>query len=197
MLDKLIEWDERLFLHLNAYGIEWLDPIMYAITGSAIWIPLYLFIIYLAFREFGKATFWILVGIGIAILIADQGTSSLMKPYFGRLRPCHDVRWDDQILNYRHCGGLYGFASSHASNAFAVATYFSLVFYRRIRGFGFLFIWAAIFAYTRVYLGVHYPGDILIGAIVGVLAALIGYYIALYLWSKFGQRTGLRAKDEL
>jgi len=195
MLDQLIEWDEQLFLHLNAYGIDWLDPIMFALTGSAIWIPLYLFIIYLAFKEFGKGTFWVLVGIGIAILIADQGTSSFMKPFFGRLRPCHDVRWDDQIMNYRYCGGLYSFASSHAANGFAVATYFNFVFYKRIRGFGFLFLWAAIFAYTRVYLGVHYPGDILVGAMVGMLGGLIGYYLAEFLRKQYSQRIGLKEKE--
>ncbi|KEO72552.1 phosphatase PAP2 family protein [Anditalea andensis] len=188
MLDKLIEWDERLFLHLNAYGIDWLDPIMFAITGTAIWIPMYLFIIYLTFKAYGKASIWILVGIGLAILLADQGTSGLMKPYFGRLRPCHDTRWEGQILNYRYCGGLYGFASSHASNAFAVATYFCLVFYKKIRGFGWLFLWAAIFSYTRIYLGVHYPGDVLIGALVGILSALIGFYLAIYLKNKINPK---------
>ena len=181
MLEKIIEWDEQLFLYLNAYRADWLDPIMLALTGSAIWIPLYIFIMYMAFREFGKGTFWVLVGIGIAILLADQGTSSVMKPYFGRLRPCHDARWEDQIYNYKHCGGMYGFASSHASNGFAVATYFALVFYRRVKGFGLLFLWAAMFAYTRVYLGVHYPLDIIVGGFVGMLSALIGYLISEYL----------------
>lgn len=188
MLEKLIEWDEQLFLYLNAYGSSWLDPVMYTLTGSAIWIPLYLFLLYLSFRHFGKDTFWVLIGIGIAILFADQGTSGIMKPYFGRLRPCHDVRWDNLISNYRHCGGMFGFASSHAANGFAVATFFNITFYKRIRGIGWLFLWATIFAYTRVYLGVHYPGDILIGGLVGIISAVLAYYIAQFLKQKFARR---------
>ncbi|MBS9523165.1 phosphatase PAP2 family protein [Litoribacter ruber] len=185
MLEKLIELDEKLFLQLNALRADWLDPVMLTFTGSVIWIPLYLFILYFVFKDYGKQSFWFLMGIGLAILFADQVASALMKPYFGRLRPCHDERWLDDINNYGGCGGMFGFVSSHSSNAFAVATYFTLVFWGKRNWVGWLFLWAAMYAFTRVYLGVHYPGDIIVGAIVGIVGAVLSWLVAVFLKNYF------------
>jgi undecaprenyl-diphosphatase len=181
VLEQLIEWDEQLFLQLNALRADWLDPVMLAMTGTVIWVPLYILIVYFVFKDYKMKAFWILAGFGLAILLADQFTSAFMKPYFERLRPCHDERWIGQLNNYSGCGGLYGFASSHSSNAFAVASYFTLAFMGRRNAFAWLFLWAAVHAYTRVYLGVHYPGDIIVGGLVGLIAGLICWILANFL----------------
>ncbi|EON75950.1 putative membrane-associated phospholipid phosphatase [Lunatimonas lonarensis] len=116
-----------------------------------------------------------IVGIALLILLADQFTSGFMKPFFERLRPCHDPRWQGILFNYSGCGGQFGFASSHASNTFAIATYFWLVF--RTHSSQWLFLWAAIISYTRVYLGVHYPADIVVGGLVGIASGFVVYHL--------------------
>jgi len=117
------------------------------------------------------------VGLIVVIWMTDQFTSGFMKPYFERLRPCHDPRWQDILLNYSGCGGLYGFASSHAANTFALAGFLHKVGGSRIPEFRWLFLWAAIVSYSRIYLGVHYPLDILVGAIVGILISWLVFWI--------------------
>ncbi|MFC4874598.1 phosphatase PAP2 family protein [Negadavirga shengliensis] len=176
MIEKLKAWDEQLFIYLNGIHADWLDPVMMTLTGRYIWIPLYLFLIYQLVRIYQKEAVWYVFGIALAILIADQFTSGFMKPFFERLRPCHDPRWADTIVNYAGCGGQYGFASSHAANTFALATYLNLVVGSKRKGFIWLFLWAAVISYTRIYLGVHYPSDILVGAFVGVVAGGIAWF---------------------
>lgn len=179
MIETLASWDESLFLGLNALRADWLDPVMNALTGTAIWIPFYLLLVYFLIRQYQMEAIWYMAGIVGLILLADQFTSGFMKPYFERLRPCHDPRWENIIHNYSGCGGQYGFASSHASNTFALATYFWLIF--RSTASKWLFLWAGIISYTRVYLGVHYPADILVGAIVGVFSGFLLYYLVGFL----------------
>lgn len=177
MLEKIKKWDEELFLYLNEQHMDWLDPIMDTLTGKLIWLPLYAFFLFLIIRYFKKDSLWVLAGVGLAILFADQSTSGFMKPFFERLRPCHDPRWEGMMFNYGGCGGMYGFASSHAANAFALATYLTLIFRGKIKGFGWLYLWAALMAYTRVYVGVHYPSDIFIGALVGILSGWLAWVL--------------------
>lgn len=189
MIETLKEWDESLFLWLNAQRLDFLDPVINTLTGRYIWIPLYLLIIYTLFRKLGTVAIWYTAGLALLVFLADQTTSSLMKPYFERLRPCHDPRWTDSINNYSGCGGMYGFASSHASNTFALAMYMWLIGKEKIRIFSWLFLWAGIISYTRVYLGVHYPGDIIVGALVGIAAGSLTYYIVDRLKGLFSKPT--------
>lgn len=186
MIEQLKNWDEALFLFLNAQHNGWLDPIMSTLTGTIIWAPFYLFLIYLVIKKDSKQAIWYLGGIVLLILLADQFTSGFMKPYFERLRPCHDPRWQGVISNYSGCGGLYGFASSHASNTFAIATYLYLIF--RKASFLWLFLWCTLVSYTRIYLGVHYPADIIVGAIVGIMAAWVTYSVITYLLKRNSNR---------
>ena len=185
MLEKISKWDQALFLWLNQYHLDLLDPIVYFFTQTLPWVPLYLFLIFLVWKAYGKQGWWVILGVLFAILLADQITSALMKPFFERLRPCHDVLLNGMIHNYGKCGGMYGFASSHAANSFAIATAMYLGLSFKFPSVRWLFLWAVFFSYTRIYLGVHYPGDILVGALVGTLSGMAGYRLFRYTYTLF------------
>lgn len=176
MINWLIQIDTDVFLFLNGLHSSWLDPIMFQLTKQLVWTPLFAFVIYALFKNHKKDAWWYLLGIAFVILFSDQLISSFMKPYFGRLRPSHQPELEGLVHlvnNYR--GGLYGFASSHAGNSFGVAFFLWLSTRSTIRWIGWMFAWAAIFSYTRIYLGVHFPGDIFVGALVGMC---IGFMVS-------------------
>ncbi len=175
-MESLIELDKKLLVYLNGFHADWLDPIMLQLTRTQFWIPLYLFLIYLIFKNFSTRGWIITAGVALAILLADQITSSLMKPFFMRLRPSQEPTLQGlvHIVN-DYKGGLYGFASSHAANTFATALFVWLLFRKTYKWMVFIFVWAVLMTYTRIYLGVHYPGDILVGAIVGLLCGWAGF----------------------
>ncbi|MEX2512393.1 MAG: phosphatase PAP2 family protein [Cyclobacteriaceae bacterium] len=185
MMETIQKLDEDLFIFLNQLNAEWLDPIMLALTGRWIWIPFYMMLLYFLIKVFKKESIGYILGVALVIILADQFTSGFMKPFFERLRPCHDPRWEDLIFNYAGCGGKFGFASSHAANTFALAAYLNLVAGNKIPGYKWLFLWAGIVSYTRIYLGVHYPMDILIGAVVGLASGWIVWMIVIYFKTSF------------
>lgn len=176
MIDRLIEFDKELLRFLNGYHTPWLDPVMLFLTETLAWLPLYLFLLYLVIKEYKKESWIILLGIALTILLADQITASIMKPYFARLRPSREPTLQGLIhLVQGYTGGQFGFASSHAANTFGTATFFFLVFGNTKRWMIWLFVWAAFMTYTRIYLGVHYPGDVIIGGAVGMICGWIGF----------------------
>ncbi len=181
MIDRLSNIDQELFLLMNSMHNDFLDPVIFFMTDTKAWLPLYIFMLYYIVKAYRKESWMILIGIAITILLADQLTTSFMKPFFARPRPSHEPSLDGlvHIVNgYR--GGKYGFASSHAANTFGVATVFYLLF-RRERWSIVIFLWAAFVGFTRIYLGVHYPGDIVVGGIIGALAGFATF--RLYRWS--------------
>ena len=176
MLDQLIEFDKKVLIYLNSFHTPWLDPIILFSTQTLAWLPLYLFLLYLIIKEYRKKSWIVLLGIVLAIVLANEITSSLMKPYFQRLRPSNEPSLQGLIhLVDGYKGGKFGFASSHAANTFGVATFFFLLFKTTKKWIGWLFLWAVAMTYTRIYLGVHYPGDILVGGMIGVLAGITGF----------------------
>jgi undecaprenyl-diphosphatase len=182
MIEKLIELDKELLLFFNSHNIPWLDPIMVLITNTFAWLPLYLFLIFLIIKDYRKEAWTVLIGIAITILLSDQITSSLMKPYFARLRPSQDPTMAGLVhLVDGYKGGKYGFASSHAANTFATATFFWMLFGAKRKWILILFVWAALITYTRLYLGVHYPGDVLVGSLIGVFSGIAGFHIHRWL----------------
>jgi undecaprenyl-diphosphatase len=182
MIEFLLQLDRDVFLALNGFHSAWLDPIMYVLTARAVWIPLYAFLLYLVVKDYWKQSWVVVIGIVLTILLADQVTTSIMKPYFERLRPSHDPSLENlvHIVNeYR--GSRFGFASSHAANTFGLATLFFLLMGKKRRWISLLFAWAAVVTYSRIYLGVHYPGDLIVGALVGALAALLCFKLIQWL----------------
>ena len=184
MIETINYWDEKAFLWLNSFYLEALDPVALQLTQTITWIPLYVLLLYLIYRIDSKNTLWILGGVMLTILLADQVSSGLMKPYFERLRPCHDPRWEGMLHLYGRCGGLYGFVSSHAANTFGLATFLTLKLGKKQKAIAWLFLYALIVSYTRIYLGVHYPLDLFFGAVVGVLAAYFSWFCVVVIKRK-------------
>jgi len=191
MLEQLIEWDKELLVFLNSFHTPWLDPVMLLITKTAFWIPLYAFLIYLMFRNFKKETWFILIGATVIIILCDQITSTFMKPYFARLRPSQDPTMAGLLHHVNgYKGGLYGFSSGHAANTIGVALFVWLTLKPIYKWIGWIFLWAALMTYTRIYLGVHFPGDIIVGATIGLGCGLLGYKLSSSLRKRFKLNQG-------
>ena len=174
MLETLKQLDRELFISLNGMHSPIWDTIMVFMSDKYVWIPFYLGLIgYLVWRYRRKSIAMILLVI-ISIGLADFVASGIMKPYFMRLRPCHDPALADVINIVRNCGGKFGFISSHAANTFALAVFFSMVLPHRYLIFKVLLVtWAIIVTYSRIYLGVHYPSDVMLGALLGSVLAYL------------------------
>lgn len=176
MLDYLIELDTQVFIYLNNLGTDFWDPFWLRMSEIVIWIPLYFFLLGLVFFFFPwKKGLLITLFLALNVVATDQGSVRLFKNQFERLRPCHVEELQDQIrLVKGSCGGKYGFVSSHAANTFGLAFFLGLLFRRKWPWMYYaLLAWAALVAYSRVYLGVHYPGDIIFGGIYGALCGTL------------------------
>jgi undecaprenyl-diphosphatase len=183
MIEFLIQMDQEIFLALNGFHAPWLDPIMYFISKTWVWVPLYAVLVWFIFKDHGRDGWLILLGVTLTIILADQITTTFMKPFFSRLRPSHEPLLENLVHIVKgYKGSRFGFASSHAANTFGAATFMFLLFGKTRRWIAFLFAWAALVTYSRIYLGVHYPGDIVVGALVGMLSALAGF--RFYRWLK-------------
>lgn len=171
-MNKLNKWDIDLFLTLNGLHLDWLDPIMIAFSARFTWIPLYFILLFLLYKKFDKKLLGIIILLVVGLIfIADQSSVHLFKNFFQRLRPCYNESIVEKIHLLKHCGGQYGFVSSHAANTFALALFIGNLLNKKwIIG---LLFWSALVSYSRIYLGVHYPADILCGAILGIIIAVV------------------------
>ena len=181
MLDYLKQLDTKILVFINGLHTPFWDSCMLIITHRYTWIPLYIAIAFFLFLKRKKEFPIVIVFIAVAIICSDLFASSLMKPLFHRLRPCHNEeisRWLYLIKD--NCGGTYGFISSHAANTFAFITFLFLYLGKEHKWIPLLFIWAGIISLSRVYLGVHYPSDITVGALSGTLIAFLSYRLFVF-----------------
>jgi undecaprenyl-diphosphatase len=175
MFHWLIDFDKDALLYLNGIHSPAWDDVMWWISGSKSWIPLYIILLILIiYRERPYRFIFTILFIAIMVVLCDQ-LSVLIKNLVERPRPTHDPEIADMVHivnNYR--GGMYGFVSSHAANCFGVATFLSNQF-KHYKWSLFLFAWAVVVSYSRIYLGVHYPLDIICGAVPGMLIGIQCY----------------------
>ena len=187
MLDQLIQYDKELFLFLNNLGNTTWDGFWMTYTTKINWIPLYAVLLYLIYRNISRKAFLLtLLIVALMITFTDQITN-VFKDGFKRLRPCHD----EEIQGYMrlvksYCGYKYGYFSGHASNSMSVAVFIGLILIRRYKYLIFIMLfWAALMAYSRVYIGVHYPLDIISGMTFGAFSGFIFYRLLKFLIMKF------------
>lgn len=179
-MDWLQNLDSNAFLYLNSFHSDFGDSFCVLFTGRFIWIPMYAAMVYTLFRCFRwqQAVIFI-IGVAAMILATDQICSHLLRPIFERPRPsADDSPIADMVVlakNYR-AGGHYGFPSCHAANTMALAMFMTLVI-RRLWVSVFLFLWALMTCYTRIYLGAHYPGDLFVGSLIGIIIAWVIYLL--------------------
>lgn len=168
MIETIKYAEYEWFLWLNSFHTPFWDIIMFWATYRFTWLPLYAYLIYYLFTKY-RANFWQnLLFVALSVGLSDRFTTGFMKPYYQRFRPCHDPAIQNLVHVVSDCGGQYGFASSHAANCFALAMAFYLLNGSKKMSF-FLFLWAIIVSYSRIYVGVHFPTDLIVGALVGVI----------------------------
>lgn len=179
MVEWLLETDRKLFVFLNGLGSETFDGFWLVITRQWAWIPFFLVILYLLVKHLGwKHVLLIALMITVLLTFTDQ-TTNLVKKYFQRARPVNTPELADLIRAVQRRSS-YSFFSGHASNSMAAAVFLYLVLRRYIKYMGFLFLWPLIFAYSRIYLGLHYPLDILCGYIWGIIVGLLVFQLYRY-----------------
>lgn len=187
MIEFLEQIDHQLFLLINGAHAPFWDKVMYLISNKYTWIPLYLFLIALIFIKNKKKGIIIVLGIILAIGLSDFISVHFFKEVFQRYRPCHNLELKSfvHIVN-GHCGGTFGFVSSHASNSMVIA-FLTGIFLKKNFKYALisLLIWAFIVSYSRIYLGVHYPFDIVGGWLVGLSISILCYKLIQYLIGKY------------
>ncbi len=183
-MEAILQFDTDLLLLLNSMRSALFNNFFWIYTSVIIWIPFYLVLAYVIILRMGLKGIWVLLAIGLTIVLCDQISSSVFKPLFERVRPSREPNLEgilQLIHNYR--GGRFGFVSGHATNSFGLLTFVVFLFKKRFFTI-FIYIWALINVYSRIYAGVHYPGDILFGIILGSLIGWGMYKLYNYLSKK-------------
>ena len=176
-MTALGEIDKALFLILNGFHNSCFDIVMQFASNRFAWIPLYILLLWLIIKTFKKKSIIIVLSIVFIIALSDQ-FSVMIKNMVLRPRPCHNEMLAQQIHINGNCGGYFGFVSSHAANTFALALFLSFLLRRKYNYFPpLIFSWAVFVSYSRIYNGVHYPFDIISGALLGLLISFSIYTV--------------------
>lgn len=183
LIDQINNIDIWLLLKINSHHTPWLDFIMFQASGRFTWIPFYILIITLLIKQYKKDSILIILFAFITIALSDQISVHLFKNVFLRLRPCHNPALEGSLhLVNNACGGMYGFVSSHAANSFSVLFFLTPQLKNKIPYLWWSMIaWAVLLCYCRIYLGVHYPFDVLCGAMIGSVIGLLTYQLMRYI----------------
>ena len=204
-MDYLIHIDQQWLLAINGWHSEWADMLMWYISKSTTWLPLYALLVGLIVYRFGILSpslcregrrgssllrvLIILAGFAVAVGVSDFVSSGIIKPWVCRLRPTHEPEIAGLIhLVNGYTGGLYGFVSSHAANTMACALLFALLYRNKYATVG-LMLWVALNCYSRMYLGVHYPADIIGGLAIGAMMATLTYGMVRRLVERVDERS--------
>mgnify|MGYP000215198057 CR=1 FL=1 len=186
-MDTLLQLDKDLFLWLNGLGSPSWDTFWLFITHKLSAVPLYLLLVLLFYKSYGlKRTLVMLLSIGLLITVTDQ-LANFFKVGVGRLRPCHDYEISGFVrLVKSSCGGKFGYFSAHAANSIAVALFFTLALKKNLRYIGFfLFLWAIAVGYSRIYIGVHYPLDVISGFAIGLFLSWLWFKLFIFITHKY------------
>lgn len=186
MFESLENIDRKLFLALNDVHAPWLDTVMWYVSWTATWIPLFIFFLYYAYKKQGlKFTGILLLSCAVCIALTDLISVHAFKEVFQRYRPTHNEEIKHLVKTVikpngeEYLGGLYSFVSSHAANFGAITFLLFLHFRKYSKWWYLLFIWLGLIAYSRIYLGVHYPSDLFVGGLLGLLIGYIVYRLSL------------------
>ncbi len=183
MLEYLLQIDRELFLIINGCNSEFADKLMIFISGKFSWIPFYIFLLYVMIKSVGRNMMYVIPAVLILITICDQGSVLLFKNIFQRLRPCHEESLKELVHTVDgNCGGDFGFISSHAANTMSLSVFLFLFLKKKFGTISFLiFLFPFIVSYSRVYLGTHYPGDVLCGMVLGGLIGYLFYLVTIWI----------------
>jgi len=186
MTDVLNNIDVSILYWINGHHSDFLDQVMIFASGKLTWVLFYLFLLFLIIKKHKYKAILAVLFIAIAITLSDQTSVRLFKNIFIRLRPCHQPGVMENLRMIIGCGGQYGFVSSHAANSFAFAA-FIIPLFKKWWISMMMILWGLLIIYSRVYLGVHYPSDVIAGSIVGMFAGGIAFglfFITEKKWSK-------------
>lgn len=180
MIDFILSIDQQILLFINGHNSDFFDAIMIYVSSKLGWLPLYVLLLYIFYTDYKKLIWLPLLVIALSVLLSDQISVHLFKNVFQRLRPCHEEGLIDQLNLIKNCGGKYGFVSSHATNSSSAAALVIMLLRNNRK-----WIWPVMISYTlvisysRVYLGVHYPLDVVAGTMLGIIIAIMCYQLFL------------------
>lgn len=184
MLEKILSIDTELFIFLNGLGSKNYDEFWLTITKQTSWIPLFIFLLYLISKKTGtKQTLYLMLFVAVLIVVSDQ-TANAFKEGFQRLRPGSNPEINS-IIRVVKSSATFSFFSGHATNSMGVATFLYLIFIKDYKYFWLLFLWPLIFAYSRIYLGLHFPLDIICGYLCGTILGFLMFKLYRILQQKY------------
>ncbi|SMO36552.1 undecaprenyl-diphosphatase [Saccharicrinis carchari] len=194
-MDALLQLDAQLLLWLNYFHTAFFDKAFWLTSDTLVWVPMYLVLLY-AIVKGQKWQSWITVlALIVMVVLCDRISTDIFKYGFERLRPTHDEELKDivkTVFGYR--GGKFGFVSSHATNTIGLAVFSSLLF-RNTYYTAFMLIWSVLVSYSRIYLGVHFPGDVIGGLLLGALLGYLVYKVYQIVMTRYAQAGHLKKKE--